>query len=91
MKYLYLVWKNMTRKKFRAIFTFFSIVVAFALYGMLTSLAGVFSGEARFSDEDRLFILAKYGGTLPLSYAERIKTIDGIVPERVTYQTAVQS
>jgi putative ABC transport system permease protein len=85
MKYLYLVWKNMMRKKVRAIFTLFSIIVAFTLYGMLTSLADVFSGEYRFSDEDRLFVTSKYGGTLPVSYAARISTIEGIVPERIVY------
>lgn len=85
MKYFYLVWKNLLRKKVRAVFTLLSIVVAFTLYGMLTSLAGVFTGEIRFSDEDRLFVTAKHGGTLPVSYASRIATIEGVVPERIVY------
>lgn len=85
MKYFHLVWKNLTRKKVRTTFTFFSIIVAFALYGMLTSLAAIFSGEMRFSADDRLFVNAKYGGTLPVSYAERIRTVDGIVSERLVW------
>ena len=89
MKYLHLVWRNITRKKARAIFTLLSVTVAFTLYGMLTSLAGVFSGENRFSADDRLFVIPKYGGTLPLSYADRIRNIEGIVPERVVYGTGM--
>lgn len=85
MKYFYLVWKNMTRKKVRAILTLLSIIVAFTLYGMLASLAGVFSGEMRFSADDRLFVTAKHGGTLPVSYVDRIKTVEGIVPERLVW------
>lgn len=85
MKYFYLVWKNLLRKKVRAVFTLFSVVVAFTLYGMLTSLAGVFTGDARFSDEERLFVTPKYGGTLPVSYASRIATVDGIVADRVVW------
>jgi putative ABC transport system permease protein len=85
MTYFYLVWKNLTRKKVRAILTVLSIVVAFTLYGMLASLAGVFAGEMRFSADDRLFVTAKHGGTLPISYVERIKTVDGIVPERLVW------
>lgn len=85
MKYFFLVWKNMTRKKVRATFTFLSVIVAFTLYGMLTSLAGLFSGEMRFSADDRLFVTSKYGGTLPVSYVDRIRNVEGIVPERLVY------
>jgi putative ABC transport system permease protein len=85
MKLPKLVWKNMTRKKARAVLTLLSIIVAFTLYGMLASLAGVFSGEMRFSADDRLFVTSKHGGPLPVSYVERIKTIDGIVPERLVW------
>src|SRR5687767_10232012 len=65
MKYFHLIWKNITRKKARATFTFFSVIIAFTLYGMLTALAGLFNGEMRFSADDRLFITAKNGGFLP--------------------------
>lgn len=85
MKYFHLIWKNMTRKKVRATLTLLSIVVAFTLYGMLASLAGLFSGEMRFSADNRLFVTAKHGGTLPVSYVEPIKTVEGIVPERLVW------
>jgi putative ABC transport system permease protein len=85
MKYLHLVWKSLMRKKVRTIFTLLSIIVAFTLYGMLTSLADVFTGEYRFSDDDRLFVTSKYGGSLPISYVDRISNIEGIVPERLVY------
>jgi len=80
-----LVWKNMMRKRMRAALTILSVVVAFTLYGMLASLAGVFSGEMRFSADDRLFVTAKHGGMLPISHVDRIKTIDGIVTERLVW------
>ncbi len=85
MSLVRLVWKNMTRRKLRAILTLLSVIVAFTLYGMLSSLAGVFSGEMRFSADDRLFVTAKHGGPLPVSYVERIKTVEGIVPERLVW------
>lgn len=80
-----LVWKNMTRKKVRAILTLLSVIVAFTLYGMLASLAGVFSGEMRFSADDRLFVTAKHGGPLPISHVDKIRTVEGIVPERLVW------
>jgi putative ABC transport system permease protein len=83
MSLLNLVWKNTTRRRVRAVLTLLSVIVAFMLYGMLASLAGVFSGEMRFSDDDRLFVTAKHGGLLPIAYTARIATVDGIVPERL--------
>lgn len=80
-----LVWKNMTRKRVRAILTLLSVIVAFTLYGMLASLAGVFSGEMRFSADDRLFVTAKHGGPLPISHVDKIRTVEGIVPERLVW------
>ena len=38
MKYVYLVWKNLWRKKTRTILTILSIFVAFILYGLLGAL-----------------------------------------------------
>lgn len=89
MKYFHLIWKNMTRKKARATFTFFSVIIAFTLYGMLTALAGLFSGEMRFSADDRLFVTAKNGGTLPVSYVDRIRGVEGIVSERLVWGTGI--
>jgi putative ABC transport system permease protein len=89
MKYFHLIWKNMTRKKARATFTFFSVIIAFTLYGMLTALAGLFSGEMRFSADDRLFVTAKNGGFLPISYVDRIRNVDGIVSERLVWGSGI--
>ena len=89
MKYFHLIWKNITRKKTRATFTFFSVIIAFTLYGMLTALAGLFSGEVRFSADDRLFVTAKNGGTLPISYVDRIRNVEGIVSERLVWGTGI--
>ena len=39
MKFLYLVWSNLKRKKLRTLLTLLSIVVAFFLFGLLCALA----------------------------------------------------
>ena len=38
MKFLYLVWCNLQRKKLRAILTVLSILVAFLLFALLSAL-----------------------------------------------------
>jgi len=38
MKYLYLVWSNLRRKKMRTILTLLSIMVAFMLFGYLGAI-----------------------------------------------------
>ena len=38
MKFLPLIWKNMTRKKVRTLFTVLSIVVAFVLFAYLAAI-----------------------------------------------------
>ena len=78
MKYLYFIWKNMTRKKARLIFTVLSIIVAFTMYGVLGALNTYFSGVARFSDNDRLFVISKTQRPLPMSYYEKIKQMDEV-------------
>ena len=42
MKYLYLVWSNLKRKKLRTILTLLSIMVAFMLFGYLGAIKQAF-------------------------------------------------
>jgi putative ABC transport system permease protein len=80
-----MIWKNLTREKVRALFTLLSVVVAFTLYGMLASLSGLFSGEARYSEQNRIFILPKFATPLPLAHLEKIRAVEGVNSDYLTY------
>ena len=53
MKFLPLMWANLTDKKLRTAFTFLSIVFAFLLYGVLGAVKNAFAGGAEFAGADR--------------------------------------
>jgi len=80
MKYLYLVWKSLWRKKVRTILTILSIFVAFFLFGILSALQQAFSGDVGVAGESRLMVLDKVSimNPLPSSYTNRIQAIDGV-------------
>ena len=60
MKYVYFIFKNLTRKKVRTSLTILSIMVAFLLFGLLRSLSAAFDGGAQIAGEDRLVTIHKY-------------------------------
>ncbi|MGH8280374.1 MAG: ABC transporter permease, partial [Gammaproteobacteria bacterium] len=43
MKYLHLIWAALLRRKTRTLFTLFSVLAAFLLFGLLDSVRGAFS------------------------------------------------
>ncbi len=81
MKYLPLIWKNIWRKKTRAIFTLLAIVMAFALFGLLTAVGEAFSGGVDLTGADRLVMVHKVSliQPLPSSYMGRIRATAGVV------------
>ena len=87
MKYLYFIWKNLTRRKARTILTLLSILVAFILFGLLGALNQAFTGGADIAGADRLVTIHKISliNPLPLSYVTRVKQIEGI--KEVTHAT----
>lgn len=87
MKYLPLVWRNLTRRKTRTIFTMLSIVVAFVLFGVLAALNVAFSQGVELAGNDRLIITHKVSliQLLPQSYQARLETTPGVVD--VLHQT----
>lgn len=88
MKFLFLVWKGLVRKKIRTGLTLLSIFIAFLMFGLLTAMNDWFSGrlvEGNFSE--RLIVQSLYGMPLPMAYYHKIKAIDGVVPEEVTYNS----
>jgi putative ABC transport system permease protein len=87
MKYLPLVWRNLTRRKTRTIFTVLSIAVAFVLFGILAALNVAFNQGVELAGNDRLIIQHKVSliQLLPQSYEARLETTPGVVD--VLHQT----
>ena len=59
MKYVYLIWKSLWRKKVRTILTILSVFVAFLLFGLLSALNQAFSGSPDLANASRLIVLDK--------------------------------
>ena len=87
MRYLPLVWRNLTRRKTRTIFTTLSIVVAFLLFGILAALNMAFSAGVELAGNDRLIVTHKVSliQLLPESYTARLEATPGVT--RVLHQT----
>lgn len=80
MKYLYLVWKSMWRKKVRTILTILSIFIAFLLFGLLNAVNQVFGGATDLANARRLITLDKISiiNSLPAAYLSRIEAVPGV-------------
>ncbi|MBA3296315.1 MAG: ABC transporter permease, partial [Acidobacteria bacterium] len=59
MKYLHLIWRNLTRRKIRTIFTVLSILIAFLLYGVLMAIRAAFGMGIEVAGADRLMTIHK--------------------------------
>ncbi len=80
MKYLFFVWKNLTRKKVRTLFTLLSILMAFVLFAYLGAIQQAFSMGVDLAGQDRLLLRHKVSliQLLPISYLDRIESIEGV-------------
>lgn len=87
MKFAYLVWRNLLRRKTRTIFTVGAILVTFILYGVLAIIRTSFSMGVDVAGADRLMMVHKVSfiQPLPVSYENRIAQTEGV--EAVTHQT----
>jgi putative ABC transport system permease protein len=87
VKYLYLVWSNLMRKKVRTLLTLLSILVAFLLFGYLGAIRQGFSQGIDVAGLDRLIVRHKVSiiQLLPEAHEARIEQIDGVV--NAVYQT----
>ncbi len=81
MRYWPLIWGGLKRKRLRTAFTLLSILIAFVLYGYLSAINKAFELGVEVAGEDRLVLRHKvsFSIPLPLSYAERIKAVPGVV------------
>jgi putative ABC transport system permease protein len=81
VRYLPLLWAGLFRKKTRTILTLSSIVVAFALFGLLQAVEVAFESGADTADAKRLLTTARYSiiEPLPMAYQRRIEQVPGVV------------
>lgn len=87
MKYLHLVWRNLTRRKARTLFTFLSVVVAFFLFGLLMAVRNGFASGVQIAGQSRLLTIHKVSiiQPLPIRYQEEIRRVPGVA--RVTHMS----
>jgi len=80
MSDLYLVYKNLTRKKLRFFLTLFAIFIAFLIYGALTAFDTALNAGVELSADNRLVSVNKINFTqpLPISYVRKVEAIDGV-------------
>jgi putative ABC transport system permease protein len=81
MKYLPLIWAGLWRKKIRTVLTLLSIVVAFALFGLMEGVtAGLDDAIEGLTDESRLMVQSRVNiiEPLPIAYVPRIQSVDGV-------------
>ncbi len=81
MRFLYLVWRNLARKRLRTALTVLSILVAFLLYGFLGAIRQALTAGVSMANADRLVVRHKVSiiQMLPVSYKGRIEKIPGVL------------
>ena len=87
MKFLFLIWSNLKRKKLRTILTLLSVLVAFVLFSLLCALKLALAGGATLADASRLVVRHRVSfiQPLPFAYQGRIARIPGV--SAVSHQT----
>jgi putative ABC transport system permease protein len=85
MNDLTLVRKNLFRKKLRAWLMIISILIAFAIFGVLASFWQASNAGEDLADADRLVVVNKINFTqaLPIAYFNRVREVAGV--RQVTY------
>lgn len=80
MRFFFLVWGNLKRKKLRTLLTVLSICVAFILYGLLCTIREAFASGVDLADAERLIIRHKVSllMLLPAKYGPRMESIPGV-------------
>ena len=80
MKYLHLIWAGLMRKKTRTFLTLFSVIAAFALFGLLDAVRVAFNAPESMAGINRLIVSSKFSIIQPLPYADytRIQAVSGV-------------
>ena len=74
------ILKNLFRKKLRAVLMIVSILVAFAIFGVLASFEWAFNSSQDSAAADRLIVVNKINMSqqLPVSYFNRVAALNGV-------------
>ncbi|HWY63089.1 MAG TPA: ABC transporter permease [Rhizomicrobium sp.] len=86
MKYLFLVWSGLWRRRTRTILTLLSAVVAFFLFGMLEGVDSSIKQLVGIAHLDRLYTANTALLPLPMAYLPEIEKMPGVTS--VTYVNA---
>ena len=89
MKYLFLVWSGIWRKRARAALILLQVTIAFTLFGVLQGLdTGIKQAIAK-AHADRLYVLSRVsrGDSLPFALLSDIKRVPGVVA--VSYESGL--
>jgi putative ABC transport system permease protein len=89
MKYLFLVWSGIWRKRTRAALILLQVTVAFTLFGVLQGLdTGIKQAIAK-AHANRMYVLSRVssGDLLPLALLSEIQRVPGVVV--VTYESGL--
>ena len=80
MRFLPLIWSNLKRKKLRTVLTLLSILVAFILFGLLSSINQALTGGVTMEGQNRVIVRHKVSiiQLLPVSYKQRMERIPGV-------------
>ena len=78
MKFLPLIWAGLWRKPARTLLTFFSIVIAFLLFGLLQGVDSAFTRLIGQTKLDRMFVDPRFQQPVPYSYKASIEKVKGI-------------
>ncbi len=80
MKYLVLVWRNLTRRKVRTLMTLGAIFVSFALFGVLMVVRTAFGLGVEFAGANRLWVTNKISiiQFMPISYVNDVLKTPGV-------------
>ncbi|MHB1284046.1 MAG: ABC transporter permease [Metallibacterium scheffleri] len=80
MKYFSLVWAALWRRKARTLFTLFSVLTAFLLFGMLDAVRTAFNAGDQLAGSGRLIVSSKLSITqaLPIALHDAIARVPGV-------------
>ena len=80
MNDLSLIRKNLFRKKLRAGLMIFSILIAFAIFGVLLAFERAFNAGQDAAADDRLVVVNRINFTqpLPIAHFNRVRAVEGV-------------
>lgn len=87
MKHYRLIWAGVWRNETRTLFTLFSVLTAFLLFGLLQGVSAAFSGSVQSANLNRLYVESRFGLSvgLPTAALGQMERVAGV--SNVAYAT----